>query len=211
MRKVLLALLLSFFSFVIFAQPPGFTVVGDLKAFRSVFAPAAQRTNSIQCDFVQEKNLSMLAEKITSRGKFWFRKNNLVRMEYTTPFQYLMVINNDKVFIKDGQKQNSISTKSNKLFQQINRITLDCVQGTVLDNRDFTVRVFESKTSYLLEMTPSARNLKEYFKTVNVFVDKKDFSVATIEMHEPGGDNTTIRFVNKVLNSSIPDALFTVK
>ncbi len=52
-------------------------------------------------------------------------------MEYNQPFQYLMIMNRDNVYVKDGQKENKVSSKSNKLFQQINRITVDCVQGNI--------------------------------------------------------------------------------
>jgi len=131
-------------------------------------------------------------------------------MEYSQPFQYLMIINKDKVFIKDGQKQNTISTKTNKLFQQINKITVDCVQGTVLSNPDFSTRVFEDKNAYLVELSPVSKNLKEFFKTIVVTVEKKDYSVTTIEMNENSGDNTVIHFINKEMNTPLPDALFTI-
>ena len=152
----------------------------------------------------------MLSEKITSKGKFWFKKDNLVRMEYNQPFQYLMIINKNNVFIKDGQKENKVSTTSNKLFQQINKITVDCVQGTALDNNDFKFSVFENDKNFLVELTPVAKNLKEYFKSINIFVDKKDYSVIKLDMRELSGDNTVISFINKELNVTIPDALFAI-
>jgi outer membrane lipoprotein-sorting protein len=211
MRKLILIVLVVFQGLSLQAQYPGYTLVADLVKFKEQFSQAAQKTSSIKSDFVQEKNLAMLSEKITSKGKFWFKKESQVRMEYTSPFEYLMIINKDKVFIKDGQKQNTISTKSNKLFQQINKITVDCVQGNVLNNSDFKVRVFESKGNYLVELSPISKNLKDFFKTINVVVDKKDYTVATIEMNENSGDNTTIRFSGKEMNSNIPDALFVIK
>ena len=194
-----------------FAQHKGFSPVANMATFKSSFTQAAQKTQSIKSDFVQEKNLAMLSDKIVSKGKFWFKKNNMVRMEYTTPFQYLMILNADKVYIKDGQKENKMSTRSNKLFQQINKIMVDCIQGTALDNKDFSVKLFESSGSYLIEMTPVTKSLKEYFKNINIIVAKKDYSVNTIDMVEPGGDNTVINFVNKELNASIPDATFAIK
>src|SRR6516165_1308618 len=100
-------------------------------------AAASQKTNSIRSEFVQEKSLSMLDEKMISRGRFFFKKENRVRMEYEKPFSYLMIINNNQVFIRDGEKENKISAKSNKTFSQINRIMIDCVQGTMLTNTDF--------------------------------------------------------------------------
>jgi outer membrane lipoprotein-sorting protein len=60
-------------------------------------------------------------------------------------------------------------------------------------------------------LTPVAKGLKELFKTINVVVDKKDFSVVSIEMLELSGDNTMLNFSNKELNAAIADELFTIK
>ncbi|MEO8582170.1 MAG: outer membrane lipoprotein carrier protein LolA [Flavitalea sp.] len=210
MHKLIWLLLILASRLPLSAQYPGYTLLPDLSLFKEQLSSAAKNTNSIKSDFVQEKTLSMLSEKIISKGKFWFRKNNQVRMEYIHPFQYLMIINGDKVLIKDGQKQNTISVKSNKLFQQINKITVDCVQGTFLNNTDFKTRIFESKNNYLIELSPVSKALKDYFKTINVVVDSKNYSIITIEMNENSGDDTLIRFTNKELNSTIPDATFTI-
>lgn len=194
----------------VYAQT-GFKPVADAVAFKQQFAKTSQNTQSIQADFVQEKNLSMLADKIVSKGKFWFRKENKVRMEYLQPSYYLMVMNGKDIVTKDGQKQNRVSTRGNKLFEQINRITVDCVQGNVFNNPDFTTKVLENSQYYKLEMTPVSKALQQYFTTIELLVDKKDFSVSSIEMLEAGGDNTIIRFLHKQVNINIPDAVFAVK
>jgi len=211
MRNILLALCCCGYAVTLQAQYPGYKPVADINIFKTQFAAAAQKMQTIKADFVQEKNLSLLSEKITSKGKFLFKKDNLVRMEYTTPFQYLVIINNNNVFVKDGQKENRISTKSNKLFQQINRMMVDCVQGTALANTDFTVAVFESAQAYLIELSPVAKGMKDYFKNIHVILSKKDYTVNKLEMYEQSGDNTLISFLNKEMNVSIADALFTIK
>ena len=211
MRKVFLIFICLVSMYALQAQYAGYTLVQDLGKFRSDFAAASQKTLTIKSNFVQEKDLSMLAEKIVSKGKFWFKKENLVRMEYNHPFQYLMIINKDKVYVKDAQRENKVSAKSNKLFQQVNRIMIDCMQGTTLNNADFKTRVFENKTAYLVEMVPVVKGLKDMFKNINAVVDKKDYSVNSIEMQELSGDNTVIRFSNKELNTTIQDALFAIK
>ena len=211
MRKILLIC----FSFCcvtsLTAQYPGYKLLVDTKTFQDQFAAASQQTKAIRSDFIQEKNLSMISEKIVSKGKFCFQKENKVRMEYTQPFQYLMVINDKKVFIKDGQKENTISTASSKLFQQITRIILECVRGTALSNPDFKTRVFENSQSFLIEMSPVSKGLREFFKTINITIDKKDYLVNRIEMNEQHGDNTLIRFINQELNQELDDALFTIR
>lgn len=191
------------------AQPAGYVSVKNVAVFKSQFAAASQKINSIKADFQQEKNLSMLSDKIISKGKFWFKKENKVRMEYTLPFQYLMILNNNNIYIKDGQKENKIAASSNKLFQQVNKIVVDCVRGTAFSNTDFKVNVFENKTTFLIELTPVAKNLQQVFKNINVITDKTDYSVNTIVMNEASGDNTTIHFINKEINTNLNDALFT--
>jgi outer membrane lipoprotein-sorting protein len=192
------------------AQYSGYTLLADPTAFKTQIAEASQKTNSFKSDFVQEKNLGMLSEKILSKGKFWFKKENQVRMEYSQPFQYLMILSNGKVFVKEGQRENTISTGSSKLFRQINAIMVDCVKGTMLSNPDFRVRLFGNQLAFLIELSPTTKNLKELFKNILITVDKKDYSASRIEMNELSGDNTVISFVNKELNATIPDALFVI-
>lgn len=211
MRKILFILTILYATNALQAQYAGYSPLTDLTKFRTEFSTATKKTLTIKSNFVQEKNLSMLAEKIVSKGKFWFKKDNMVRMEYNQPFQYLMIINKDKVFVKDGQKENKVSARSNKLFQQVNKVMIDCMQGTTLSNPDFKTRVFESKGSYLVELIPVVKGLKELFKNINVVLDKKDYSANSIEMQEVSGDNTIIRFANKELNTNLPDALFIIK
>jgi outer membrane lipoprotein-sorting protein len=192
------------------AQYPGYNLLVNSNAFKEQFAALSGKINTLQSNFVQEKNLSMLAEKIVSKGKFWFKKDSRLRMEYNDPFQYLLILNSDKLYIKDGQKENKISTRSNQLFQKINALMMDCVKGTALASPDFSVKVFENASTYLVELSPLSKNLKEFFKNINIIVDKKDDSVSAIEMHEISGDSTVIHFINKELNTTIPDALFTI-
>lgn len=195
----------------ILAQNAGFKPVADATSFRQQFAKAAQQTRTIQADFIQEKNLSMLSDKITSKGKFWFKKEDKVRMEYQQPSYYLLVINGKDIRTKDSQKEHKVSAKSNKLFEQINKITIDCVKGSMLDNKDFTSRILENNQYYQLEMVPVSTALKQYFKAIHLLVDKKDFSVSGIRMLEVSGDDTNITFLHKQLNADISDAIFAVK
>ncbi len=210
MRKVIVTGVLCLATMIAAAQYPGYKLLADDAVFLNRFATASQKTNTIKSDFVQEKNLSMLADKIVSKGKFWFRKENRVRMEYTSPFQYLMIINGNDIYVKDNQKENKISAKSNKLFQQINKVIVECVQGKALQSSDFTTRIFEGSNSFLAELTPVNKNMKSLFKNINLIIDKKDDAVSKIEMHEPSGDNTIISFVNRELNTALSDALFTI-
>jgi outer membrane lipoprotein-sorting protein len=208
MAGVFLSGLLFFISISATAQYAGYKPVSDLVTFKKEFAIRSSQINSIISNFTQEKVLSALTEKITSTGNFRFKRSDKVRIEYIQPFSYLVVMNGDKMMVKDGEKQNQVSMRSNKLFQQINRIIIDCIQGTILDSRDFSTKIWESETSFLMEMEPASKNLKNFFDTVVLIVDKSDYSVHSIQMNEPSGDHTIITFTDKKLNVSVQDAVF---
>ena len=210
MRK-LLFLICVLCAFRSGAQYPGYKPYANAADFRLQFTKAAQATQSIQCDFTQDKNLSMLSDKIISTGKFWYKRENKVRMEYLKPTYYLVIINGSMVKTRDGQKENKISSKSNKMFDQVNKMMIDCVQGTALDSKSFTTRIFENGQSYLVELTPVVKSLLSLFKSINLVVDKKDYSVMKLDMQEQSGDNTLISFLHKQINGNIPDELFSVR
>ncbi|MBO9617756.1 MAG: outer membrane lipoprotein carrier protein LolA [Niabella sp.] len=207
MRKLFLLVLLAGISLAGFAQ---YKPVANAAGVKNQFAAAAQKINSITADFTQVKSLSMLSEKLTSKGKFYFKRDNRVRMEYTSPYQYLMVLNGNKVSIKDGQKTNKMSAGSSKLFQQVNQLMMDCIKGTVFDNPDFSVQLLENSNSYMAAMTPVTREMKSLFKQVKVIMERGSFVVSEVQMTDTKGDNTTIHYTAQKLNTALPDALFAI-
>jgi outer membrane lipoprotein-sorting protein len=208
LRPIMLLLIFSLPLAHASAQPTGFNLIKDLTAFKAKFSSESAKVLSITSDFQQEKILTALTEKITSTGKFWFKRSNQVRIDYQKPFVYRLIMNGDKILLKDEQKENRVNLKSNKLFQQVNKIMLDCIQGTILSSKDFNTRVFENEKSFLLEMIPADKSLKEFFTSIQLYVDRTDYSVRTIEMHEPGGDETILTFTNKQLNQPVNDEVF---
>ncbi|MFV0604375.1 MAG: LolA family protein [Niabella sp.] len=204
-------LFLLFALFIIHTLNAQYKLVSNTTAFTAAFTEASAKTNSIVSNFTQVKTLALLSEKLSSKGKFYFQKNDKVRMEYTSPFQYLMIINGSKVFIKDGEKTNTLNSKSNKMFQQINQLMMDCMSGNIFGNKNFSVRLFEDADNYLAEMTPQTGQLKSMFKKVNVILKKSNYIVSQVQMFEPGGDYTSLNYTNQQINTRLSDALFSVK
>src|SRR5450432_1703420 len=97
------ALGLTFFLFCFFfsdGQYAGYTLLTHVETFKKSFAEATVAVESIQSDFKQEKTLSLLSENINATGKFWYQKNDKLRMEYRQPYSYLMILNGGKIFIR---------------------------------------------------------------------------------------------------------------
>ena len=179
--------------------------------FKQKFQEATRNTQTIEASFIQEKNLSVLSEKIISRGRFLFKKEKKLRWEYTTPFRYLILLNNGTMVIQDEDKKSKIDIRNNKMFSQINSIIIGCIQGNLFnDEKKFTTSFFENNGSFLVKLKPLEATLKEYLSEIWIFFDKKDLIVTRLEMHEPSGDDTKIDFTGTKINTPIPDAKFLV-
>ena len=188
-----------------------FKNVKDTTALKLRIENMSKATSSIESDFVQEKNLSVLSETIISKGHFVFKKDNLLRWEYLTPSKYLIVINKEKIMIKDEKKTSKYDMNSNKVFKEINDIMLSCVQGTIFKSNKFKSSYYESDKYYKIELIPQVKNMKETFKKINLYFDKNVTSVAKMEMVEVNEDLTSIEFSNKKLNAPISENNFMVK
>lgn len=210
MRSIILFAALAIAT-VSYAQPKGFKEVKNIIAFQQDLSKSNAAVQTISSDFSQIKNMALLAEKIKSKGKFYYKKEDKVRIEYLTPFNYLLVMNGTQVMVKDEQKTNKINTKNSKAMQSVNRIMIDCMRGTVFQNPDFKVEAFENNSNYLLCMAPATDAMKKMFKQIDVYLDKKSFDVDKLSMMELGGDFTDMNFSNTQHNTSLNESLFKVK
>ena len=172
----------------------------------------AQNTLTISSDFIQVKEMSMITEKITSKGKFYFKKEKMLRWEYLQPFSYLILIRNDQISIKDDNKVSQFNVQSNKVFLEINRVILGSIQGTLLtDEQNFKATYLENPTAWVVKLKTLNPKLKESLSEIVIWFDRIDYTVNRLDMNEPGGDCTRISFINKKLNQPIADEKFMVR
>ena len=210
-RIVMLVVLLLAVNFSVRAQKAGFTAMANTSSLQQALAKNAQVTQSISSDFSQVKNMKMLNDKVNSKGKFYYKQSDKVRIEYTSPFSYLLVMNSGMIAVKENGKVSKINTRNSLTMQSVNKIMMDCMRGTVFNNKDFSVRAYASSTQYLLTLTPVNSSVKGLFKNIDVYINKTDNQVAKLIMTENGGDNTVMTFTNRKLNSNLADALFSVR
>ncbi len=208
----LITLVFLFFSTFLFAQiPAGYKPVKDTLAFKQKMEAQSKLVNTIESDFTQEKYLSVMSEKIITKGHFLFKKVNMLRWEYTTPLKYLIAINKDKMYIKDNGKVSKYDINSNKMFKSINEMMVNTVQGNLLTSKDYKAKYFENEKFYLLELTPLQKGAKDFLKVIQLYIDKTDYAVVKVKMIEPSDDYTMIDFSNRKTNQPIGDEKFIVK
>jgi outer membrane lipoprotein-sorting protein len=213
MNKIIITLLsLILFYGISNAQETGFKQVQDITKAKKDLAKLSENTQSIQSKFIQEKHLSFLTENIISKGEFYFQSPNKLRWEYSEPFEYIIVFNDKNIYIKDENKISTFDTESNKMFAEINNMMIGSIQGDLFtDSERFDVKYYENANQYLLDLEPKLPEMKSMLKTIKIYIDKSDISVAKIKMIESSDDYTSIDFTNRKLNQTIDNERFNLK
>lgn len=189
-----------------------FKAMQDIAGFKKNISAYSKSLSSIESNFMQKKSMSMLKTPVISEGYFCYKNGNQVRWEYTTPFSYIVIINDGKLTVKDESRTNNYDMTANKAFLDINTKLTSIIDGSILeDMQNFTPEFFESDLLFRIDLTPISVDMKAYFKTISVCFDKKDFSVARMQMIELSGDYTQIDFYQKQINQPISDEKFILR
>lgn len=179
---------------------------------RQQIAAAAQSTTTLQCDFVQTKQLKMLNDKLTSQGRMYYSQKDKLRWEYTKPYQYTFIMNGDRVLLKNRERSDVIDVGRNKLFREIARIMLSSVVGDCLgDERTFKSTLSAAGGEWTATLLPQRRDLKQMFQKIILHFDRRQATVSRVELIEKNGDQTLIDLKNIRKNDTIAPRTFAVE
>jgi outer membrane lipoprotein-sorting protein len=211
-KTILLDLLLILLlPFAVNGQPEGYKPVSNPGFVTKKINEVSASTNSINSQFIQEKNLSFIKEKIISKGILLYQKPDKLRLEYKEPFTYILIMNDGRMMTDNGDKKSEYDLKSNKMFSEINNLIISSVKGNILDNPDFNSTIYENAENLFINLTPLNKELNKYIKTIGLYISKKDYSVSELRITEQSDDYTHIRITNKAINEEIPATFFNLQ
>lgn len=173
---------------------------------------AATAMKTMQCDFVQTKNIKMLNDKLISKGKMYYQQGNKLRWEYTSPYQYAFILNNDKVLIKNNQRNDVVDVKQNKLFKEITRIMMSSVVGNCLtDDKGFKTSIIANSKDWIANLAPLRKDMKQMFQKMILHFNPQKAVVTSVELIERNGDKTVIELKNVRVNETLRADMFAVR
>lgn len=190
------------------AQSSKFVPVTDPQELRKLMEQMQQASQSIEADFVQEKKIDILEQVILSKGKFYFKQKDKLRLEYTSPSYYLVVMAAGKMLIKDAGQKTKIDAKGSKMFAQIQQVMTSLLGGQLNASKDFRYEVYKNDAYYKIRLLPQAGAVKELLKEVEFVSHKSNLKAASMTMLEQSGDVTLMTFKNVKTNQPIDDQVF---
>ena len=173
---------------------------------------AAAAMKTLQCDFVQIKHLKMLNEEMLAQGKMYYQQSNRLRWEYTAPYTYTFILSNDKVLLKNKQRNDVIDVNQNKLFKEIARLMMNSVVGNCLsDEKSFKSTISIVGGEWVATLLPQRKDMKQMFQKLVLHFNQKQAIVTQVELIEKNGDRTVIELKNIKTNETINANMFTIR
>lgn len=163
---------------------------------------AAASMKSMQCNFTQNKTMSMLAEPTVSKGRMRYVSPDKMKWEYTDPYPFAIKVNGDKMTkVADG-KEEILDTK-NRMYQGMMKIIMSSATGkNLFDKSTFDVTISSDGNFWRADMKPKKSDMKRMFSTMTFYFEKKRDIINKVVLTEANGDNTTIQFTDIILNAN---------
>lgn len=171
---------------------------------------SAAGIETLDSAFVQEKHLEMFRETLISKGRFRFAKPDKLRWEINEPVASGFLLNGGH-----GQRWHQrsgaaipfdIATEPGMRLIAEQLLAWARVDLPWLKERYRMSLVAEQPVS--LRLVPRQEGAKAFLDYLLIRFDNAGRHVETVEVHEPGGDFTRIRFSGTVLNQPLDPALF---
>jgi outer membrane lipoprotein-sorting protein len=168
-----------------------------------------RRTNTLQADFRQEKELALLAKPEVSTGTFVYSKPNNVLWSYDAPKRVQMLIANGTLttFYPDLNKVEKLDVKrfEDRIFKYMG------ASGAIDELAryfDFTFTNKPADPVYVLDLKPKTGAVAKRVQRIKLWIDKKTYLTSKIEYVEGDGDITRYAFTNIRVNQPIPQGRF---
>ena len=185
--------------------------IDNQQAFEQRLEQSTKAVTSIESTFTQVKHLDVFDNDITLKGKFYYKHNNKICLDYTGSLDYTIVINGGKLKIVDNGKKTIVNLTSNKTMKEMQGMLTACMSGDISQlSSAYELEYFEDSKHFLVIVKPKSKVVQEYIKDFHIYFNKKDMSVDKLRISENATDYTDYIFSNKKFNSLQNDERFSV-
>lgn len=165
---------------------------------------------SLEVGFVEEKQLTMFADTVRCKGRMLFVQPDRIRWEITEPFHSILVVNGQRAAKYDiiGGKPRRLQMGDEGLRAAIEQLTA-WQQGRFRPKGgDFAVELWQDGNRVRMVLRPSDPTLRRFIEAFELTVDVEAGRIVLVDMHESGGDRTTIRMLDERRDVALADAAF---
>ncbi len=168
---------------------------------------AAERVESVQANFMQEKNMAILARPLVSTGRFLFQAPDSLRWEYFTPLHSVLLMDNGQIrkFVeKDAAFVEERGMGLNAMQVVMQEIT-GWLDGNITDTETFLAKQTDARRIIL---TPRDKTLAGIINYIELKLLDTSGLMESVTIFESEKSFTKMNFSDAKLNEQIPEISF---
>lgn len=204
MKRVILVIPI-FFLFLSFASLEAQTLTVDEVVQR--IRESREKTKDFSADLLQEKKISLLKEKVISKGRIRFKKPDRISIEFFHPETSQMVYDGKTflLYFKEEKMAERYQVQGNPVVEKYMLFSKDPFQEKLAQWRI----VEDRETVLVMEILPKVKD--PLFVKTKLWISKKDWIITGMEMVEKNGDTTSLRYSNMRVNMGLSDSDFEIR
>lgn len=166
----------------------------DEAAIRERIVSVSARISSVECDFTQTRQSSLLADAAVSKGHMEYRRPGFLRWEYLSPIKMELCVDGQDVAMKIDGSSKPVGNQ-NRAVKEMSKMIIANIDGNSLVNDNlFKNKVRQENGDIVVVLYPQNSSLKKMWEELVLTYDPKDLTVRSFVMKEISGDITTIIF-----------------
>ncbi len=200
--KFILTFLILLASIASFAQDNN-----AMQAFETDLRAKNKDVSSIKCQFVQTREISVLADKVDKTGIFYFQQPGNILLTYDDG-DYTK-ITEEFLEIKSMGKISTTKVSSNPMLKNISTVMLACINADFSNiAKVFTIDAREREDEWIVTLAPQRGKAASKIANIVLEFEKEGMSLDKLILKEKSGDSTTYTFSHKQFNIHIDNVLF---
>jgi outer membrane lipoprotein carrier protein len=210
---------LLIFPAILLAAPPEFSQFARADAFRMAeilreFDAAREKSTTFSADVVQTKHLTILNEPVVASGHIDFAAPNKFRWELREPARSLTVCNGIHLWLHypdfgQTEQYTIVGATEDSARQAIAPILAAFSDSSAEWQKNYAATVYQTPDWYLFELVPKDKTMREFIRTIRLWMQRGDFIMRKLELTTTNGDKTVSEFSNVTVGAPIPDETFT--
>lgn len=203
--KIILTVLILLASIASFAQDNN-----AMQAFETDLRTKNEEVSTIKCQFVQTREISVLANKVNKAGVFYFQQPGNILLSYDDG-DYTK-ITEQLLEVKSRGKISTTKASSPPMLKNISTIISACINGDFSNiAKVFTIDTREIENEWIVTLIPQRGKASSKISKIVLEFEKERMSLDKLIIKEKSGDSTTYTFSHKQFNIHIDNELFDIR
>ena len=178
-----------------------------LEAFLNKVEQQAAQMGAFSCDFKQIKQLAIFARPVEFAGRLALARPDRLRWEFTRPIPSVLIFNGKQGIRCNGEQEPRVfDLDADPVMRAVAKQLWGWLGGRYLEMRD--QYQMELAGENILRLVPQDQATLRFVSEIIVEFTADTLQPTKTEIHQPGGDRTTLLFSNYQLDPVLDPTFF---